>query len=138
MIMPKIILLDTNFLLIPFQFKVDIFSEIARVCDFSYSLAIIDRSLDELESIRKNQKGRHKLAADFALKLLKKKDLKIIRTNSNKPVDDLIAEYAGKGFIVATQDSALKKKIKSMKCRLIFLRNKRFLKMERKCFTKYR
>jgi len=128
--MPKIILLDTNFLLIPFQFKVDIFSEIARICDFGYSLAIIDRTADELESIKKNQKGRHKLAADFALKLLKKKDLKIIRTNSKKPVDDLIAELAGKGAIVATQDSLLRKTIKNNKGRVIFLRNKKFLKLE--------
>ncbi|MBW2991754.1 hypothetical protein KY345_00870 [Candidatus Woesearchaeota archaeon] len=28
------IILDTNFLLIPGQFKIDIFSEIRRICDF--------------------------------------------------------------------------------------------------------
>lgn len=128
--MPKIILLDTNFLLIPFQFKVDIFSEIARICDFSYNLAIIDRTMEELESIKKNQKGKDKLAADFAIKLLKKKDLKIIRTNSKKPVDDLIAEFAVKGAIVATQDSLLRKTIKNNMGKVIFLRNTRFLKLE--------
>ncbi len=128
--MTKTVLLDTNFLMIPAQFRVDIFSELARICDFSFKAAVLDRTVEELESIRKNQKGKHRTAADFALKLLKKKDLKIIRTNSKKPVDDLIAEFAENGAIVATQDSALRKIIKSKKGRTIFLRNKKFLKLE--------
>jgi rRNA-processing protein FCF1 len=128
--MPKLVLLDTNFLMIPAQFKIDIFSEIDRICSFGFTIAVLDRTVEELESIKKLQKGRNRLAADFALKLLKKKDLKIIRTNSKKAVDDLIAEFAEKGAIVATQDSALRKIIKNNKGMTIVLRNKRFLKME--------
>src|SRR3990172_9164852 len=118
--MAKMVLLDTNFLMIPAQFRVDIFSELARICDFSFKAAVLDRTVEELESIRKSQKGRNRMAADFALKLLKRKDLKIIRTNSKKPVDDLIAEFAENGAIVATQESALKKIIKSKKGKTIF------------------
>ena len=42
------IILDTNFLMIPAQFNVDIFSEIHRICDFKYELYIIDKTIDEL------------------------------------------------------------------------------------------
>ena len=51
------ILLDTNFLLIPSQFKVDIFSEIKRICNFSYKLYVLDKSVGELNYIIENQKG---------------------------------------------------------------------------------
>jgi len=129
--MAKTILLDTNFLMIPFQFKVDIFSEIARICDFGYSLAVLDRAVDELESIREKQKGKNRLSASFALQLLKRKGLKIIRTHSKKSVDNLTAEYSERGAVVATQDSALRKKIKLKKGATIFLRNKKFLVLEK-------
>ena len=32
------VILDTNFLMIPYKFRVDIFSELTRVCNFSYKL----------------------------------------------------------------------------------------------------
>ena len=46
------IILDTNFLMIPSMFKVDIFSEIERICDFKYELCIVDKTLDEKEFFR--------------------------------------------------------------------------------------
>ena len=125
--MPKLIILDTNFLMIPYQFKVDIFSEIARICDFSYSLAVLDKTIGELKTIKSRQRGRNRLAASFSLKLLKGKDLKIIRTLSQKSADDLLAGYAERGAVIATQDSALRRAIREKGGRTIFLRNKRFL-----------
>jgi len=123
-------LLDTNFLMIPFQFKVDIFAEIDRLCNFDYKIAVLDRVVEELEAIRKKARGKNKSAAELALELLKKKGLKIIRTNSKKSVDDLIAEYAEKGAIIATQDSALRRNVKRKKAGVIFLRKKSFLVMQ--------
>jgi len=128
--MQRIILLDTNFLMIPFQFKVDIFAEIDRLCNFDYKIAVLDRVVEELEAIRKKARGKNKSAAELALELLKKKGLKIIRTNSKKSVDDLIAEYAEKGAIIATQDSALRRNVKRKKAGVIFLRKKSFLVMQ--------
>lgn len=128
--MQKTVILDTNFLLIPYQFNVDILAEIARICDFKPEIVILDRTLEELEKIKNEQKGKNKLAASFALTLLKKKDLKIICTHSKKHVDDLLVEQAEKGAIIATQDFALKKRIRAKKCRLIILRSKNFLKLE--------
>jgi hypothetical protein len=128
--MAKIVLLDTNFMLIPGQFRVDIFSEIRRVCDFDYTLAVLDRCLEELGNLAKKGAKKDREAAILAVRLLKRKDLKIIRTKSNKPVDDLLADYAERGAIIATQDSALKKNIKDRNGRIIFLRSKKFLQME--------
>ena len=45
------IILDTNFLMIPLQFKVDIFSEIERICNFKYELLVPEASVKELENL---------------------------------------------------------------------------------------
>lgn len=118
------IILDTNFLLIPAQFKVDIFSEIKRIADFKYHLYVLDKTLDELKKIEKEQRGKHKAAAKLALALLKNKKVKVIKTTSENYVDDLLVEYSKKGAIIATQDLGLKRRLKKP---CIFLRQKKYL-----------
>ena len=93
----KKIILDTNFLLIPAQFRVDIFSEIQRIADFRYQLCILDKTLAELKKINQEQRGRYKAAVKLALDLIKKKKPKVIKTSSQKYVDDLLVEYSEKG-----------------------------------------
>ena len=124
----KKILLDTNFLLIPYQFKTDIFSEIDRISSYNYKIYVLDKSLDELNSIIQKQKGKHREAAKIALQLLKLKKIEIIKTNSSKRTDDIIAEYAKeKEFIVGTQDKDLKRKLVNQGITVIVLRQKKFL-----------
>lgn len=125
----KKILLDTNFLLIPGQFKVDIFSELERACDFNFKVYILDKTVKELENILKNQKGKDKAAAKLALSLIETKPLNIIHSNS-KPVDDLIVDIAREeGFIVATQDKQLRQRLKKHDIPMIVLRQKKYLKL---------
>lgn len=128
----KKIILDTVFLLIPYQFKVDIISEIRRIADFSYRLFIIDRTLDELESIIASQKGKDARAAKFAKELVKKEGIGIIKTcpktETYKNVDSLILSAANSDdFIVATQDTGLRKELKKKGIRTIGMRQKRHL-----------
>ncbi len=117
----KKILLDTNFLLIPAQFNVDIFAEIDRIIHEKYELYTLDKVVQELNSITKDPKQslKDKNAAKLALQLIKAKDVKILETISKKPVDDIIVNL--KGYIIATQDMALKRRIKGEK---IVLRQK--------------
>ena len=120
------IILDTNFLLIPAQFKVDIFSEIQRIADFKYQLYVLDKTLDELKKIQKEQRGKHKSAAKPALALIKNKKVKTIKTSSDKYVDDLLVQYSKKGAIIATQDLGLKKRLKKP---YIILKQKKYLSL---------
>jgi len=84
----KKIILDTNFLMIPYTFRVNIFAELSRIMDDSYKLFIIDKTVDELENIIKNQPGKHKQAAQLALQLIAKKKFSLINTiHSSKDVD---------------------------------------------------
>ena len=120
----KQIILDTNFLLIPAQFRVDIFEEIKRIADFKYQLCILDKTIDELKKIQKEQRGKHKLAAKLALDLVKKKKIKIIKTTEKKYVDDHLVDFSKKGAVIATQDLGPKKRLKKP---YIVLRQKKYL-----------
>lgn len=123
------IILDTNFLLIPAQFKVDIFSELDKLG--TNQLCILDRTLEELKKIIKKQSLKNKKAAKLALSLIKFKKIKIIKTKSTKKTDDLILEIAKKKKknAVATQDKLLKQKLNENKVKIITLRQKKYLIM---------
>ncbi|MBI3034263.1 nucleotide-binding protein [Candidatus Woesearchaeota archaeon] len=131
--MPVKVILDTNFLLIPGQFGVDIFSEIRRICDFSHEICILDRTVDELRGIIALQKGRDKAAASLALQLVKSENARILdsKTAIFKNVDKIILEIACREkVVVATQDKLLKSGLAKLKTRVIVLRQKKYLKLE--------
>ncbi|MAG20387.1 hypothetical protein CL618_03065 [archaeon] len=113
----KTILLDTNFLLAIYQFKLDIFQEIQNIADFSYEIQTIDRVIDELNTIT----GKDKKAANYALKIIKEKHLKILKTEKGH-TDDILVKLNNKA-IIATQDKELKKRLKNY----ITIRQKKYL-----------
>ena len=122
------VIIDTNFLLVPFQFNVDIFSEISRICDFNYKLYIFDKTIEELEKIIETGKGKDKRAAKLGLQMVKK--FKISKIKTSKLVDDAIVDLCKKEkVIVATQDIGLRRRIKG-KCKLIVLRKKSYLEFQ--------
>jgi len=121
----KKIILDTNFLLIPCKFKVDIFSEIKRICDFKHDVFVLDKTIDELKKIIKLQKGKNKEAAKIALLLVKNKKIRRIKTNENLDVDGILLKQ--KDAIIATQDIELKRKLKKKSIRTISLRQRKYL-----------
>ena len=124
----KRIIIDTNFLLIPIQFKVDIFTEIDRICHFNYELSIFEKSIEELKDIIREQSGKSKKAAQFALKLVKLKNIKMIKSNQGY-VDSLILKNINKNTIIATQDIKLKKELIERGASVIILRQKKYLQL---------
>ncbi len=133
---PKI-LIDTNFLLIPAQFNVDIFSEFNKLLPKS-ELIIVDKTLQELKDMQKKVKGKHKLSTKLALSILKQFPIKVVKTakHLNKDnslhkiglVDETILDFAIKNqCYVATQDHTLRKKLKENNINTIVLRQKKYL-----------
>lgn len=128
------VILDTNFLLIPAQFNVDIFSEIARIMDEPYQLCIMEKSFEELNKIitLSNSKDSRsaKLGLMLAKSLIKQKSLKTLTSFSNEYVDDLIVSKANKKVYVATQDKELKQRVKEKGAHIITLKQKKYLMKE--------
>jgi rRNA-processing protein FCF1 len=119
------IILDTNFLLIPFQYNIDIFNEIDSICNFNYDIIILEGTVKELGKIINEQKGINSKAAKFALDIIKSKDLKII-PQILLSVDDELVRLSSRNIIIATQDRELRKRITEMGNPVIVLhKNKR-------------
>ena len=129
----KKIIIDTNFLMVPYQFGVDIFSEFYRICSFNYKLYIFKQSINELKIIVNKSGGKAKRAAQFALKLIKLKNINIIKSE-NKDVDSLILGSLDKDAVIATQDILLKKKLLKKGASVIILRQKKYLKLIEKLY----
>ena len=129
----KKIYLDTNFLLIPIQFKVDIFGEIDRICDFPKETFVLSNTIDELRKIVLKQKGKDKEAAKIAIQIVerrvKQKSLNITAFSKETGVDDILVELADKDTIIATQDKELKRRIKEKGGKIIILKSKKYLQL---------
>ena len=129
----KKIILDTNFLMIPLQFRVDIFSELERICNINYKLCIFEQSVDELSNIVEKQKGKSRNAAQFALKLIRLKDIGVLKAEG-RSVDIMLLKNADKDTVIATQDRLLKKKLLEKGVSVIILRQKKYLQLIEKLY----
>ena len=121
------VILDTNFLMIPGQNKIDVFEEIKHLMTTPYQLCIFKETVDELEKIAKGG-TRDKINAKVAIKLIKQKNLKTLKNSSTEVshVDDIILGNITDSDIVCTQDKALKRLLrhKFPKIKIITLNRK--------------
>jgi uncharacterized protein len=129
------IILDTNFLLIPAYFNVDIISEIERICLFDYNLAIIDQTIDEINKIIAIKEKKAKTGALIAQQIIENNNFEIISTKEEKyqdyDVDSVILMVAkDNDYIVATHDMELKKRLKKEGIKVIILRQKKYLQCD--------
>lgn len=106
------IVLDTNFLLVPFQFKIDILKELDFLVDVSHRFVVSSRTVEELKAIGKAV-GKDGMAARLALKMLEANRERIAIVESDVEVDDWIVSYASENrAIVCTNDSNLRRRLK--------------------------
>jgi rRNA-processing protein FCF1 len=102
------IIIDTNALMAISLFKLDLFTAL-QDCDFKYSLHVLSGTISELQQIRKQQRQKYTRAASLALTLLKAKTVKVLESQGN--VDDLLVLYSTQGYLILTQDMALKRRL---------------------------
>ncbi len=120
----KTIILDTNFLMIPYKYHIDIFSEIERLVPETHKIATLSSVVKELDSIVNRSGGSERIAARIALKLIEKKGVGIIECKGK--VDSSIINFAlnNKYAVVCTNDKELKEKLKESGISIIFMRGK--------------
>lgn len=121
------VLLDANFFLVPYQFGINISSELDRVIQIDYTLFTLRPQFEELKKLSKEAKGADKTAARLGLELAK--GIKVIDSSLNG--DEAIIEYAKRNkCIVCTNDSELRKRLKQQKTSTVFVRGKQKLEMD--------
>ncbi|MHA2006056.1 MAG: type II toxin-antitoxin system VapC family toxin [Promethearchaeota archaeon] len=141
----KIVIIDSNFVLLPFQFKIDYFNEIRLLMEGQLSYIIFRQILDELEAkkIREPKSTKFIQQFDSGMSYIEKN--KIIHDiipieeikNKRETTDNFLIRKAielknqGHHVFLATNDSELRKKARELKINTIFLRQKKYLSVER-------
>ena len=121
------VLLDTNFLLLPHQHKVDVFDEVERIVPESYDLVTLTPVLRELAHLA-SQGGEDAVAAKIGLELLGRRNVRVIDAEGS--ADDAIVKFAleNKGnILVCTNDAGLKRRLNAAFVPLIVMRSKSHL-----------
>ena len=120
------IFLDTNFVLDTVLWKIDLFGELRRVCDFAYEIILLSNVRDEIKKIQ-GLGGKRKEVATVALLILDKNNVKSMKAKGH--VDDLLVQLTELGDIVATQDKDLKRRLKEKQIGSIIIREKGYLEL---------
>ncbi len=126
---PAIIVLDTNFALIPGQLGVDIYREFERICTQPYTLWVVAQTIDELRAIQTQGNTKEAKAARVALALFENNHVKVAQISASSADDAIVAYAKQNSCMVATQDRELKEKLVSIQVRLIVLRQQKYLVM---------
>ncbi len=121
----KGVVLDTNMLLVPYQFGVDIFEEIGRILP-GVKIFTIPQVIKELKKLESGSL-HEKLGARLAKRLLEK--VEILDVDPSVPTDRILAELAKKGYIIATNDRELRRKIREAGGYSLYLREKSHLEL---------
>jgi len=120
----KLVLLDTNFVLSCYKFGINL-EEIDRIVDEAHEIVVPENVLRELKHL--NLKGKDEEARKTMLTILNRYPVLPLH---NK-VDASLLEYAQlHDCIVCTNDRNLRKKLKKMGKKTIFVRGRSHLEME--------
>jgi rRNA-processing protein FCF1 len=121
------VVLDTNFLMLAHQFKVDIFGELEELLG-EHRAVTCEGVVDELARMRSG-KGGESTAAGYALKLLKLGKVEIKKNEGG--VDDWILSYCIRtGAVACTMDRELIGRLKRERVKVVILRGKSRLQFE--------
>ena len=126
----KEVVIDTNFFMVPFQFNVDVITELENLLP-SYTLTTPSFVINELKGLKRNTKGKTRLNANLALKLANssKIEIKDISLLENETVDDALLRVSE---VLATNDIELKNRAKDKGITIVYLRQKKYIAVEGK------
>lgn len=125
------IILDTNFLFVPFQFHLDIFEELNRLCVQSIEPLILSSTFEELQKLVKSHSVKKSKQALLGLKLAEKcRVVKIERENDESNDDVILKAAVEMNCAVATNDRELRRKLRNVDLPVVFLRQRSTLAVD--------
>jgi len=121
---PIKVILDSNALFIPLEFKVDIYEETKRLLSRNVEFILLSSVKHELEVLAAGEEPKLRRQASFALRLAEKCILVPVDAKG-QGADDVIERVAKNwGSAVLTNDIALRKRLRDISVPVIYLRQK--------------
>lgn len=128
--MPLRIILDSNFLFLPLQFRMDILEELELTVNRKIEPVLLTPVYQELQKLAINEKTNRRMS-EMALKYAEKLELSNAQTRAGETVDDTILRIAVEWKCpVATNDRKLRKRLRDMNVTVIYLRGRSHLAIE--------
>jgi rRNA-processing protein FCF1 len=124
------VIFDSNFLFVPFQFQIDIFEELGKLLGKAEPI-ILTTTFEELETLARKRSPKMSIQASAALELAKKCKAVEAKMKLRESYDDVIVRTAvDSDYLVATNDSNLRKRLRESGVAVVFLRQKSHLEIE--------
>jgi uncharacterized protein len=128
---PLKIVVDSNALFVPLQFKIDIFTDLEKLLNRNIELILISPVKHELEMLTKKRSPDIVKKAKFALNLSGKCTYVKVPEKKLEPTDDAILRIAKQwNSPVFTNDKVLKKKLRDISVPVIYVRQKSRLEID--------
>lgn len=125
------IILDSNALFVPLQFKIDIFEELKTLLNRSFEPVLLQPIKAEIEKIAVEGTPKMRKAAAYALKLAEKCTLVKFSDELKSSPDDVIVKVAGEWKCpVFTNDRRLRRRLRDINVPVIYVRQKSRLEID--------
>ena len=122
---PINVILDSNALYVPLEFKIDIFEELRNLLNQKIEFVLLSTVKRELEMLAAKNSPKIRREALFALKLAEKCKYVPVENDEKLTTDDAIVKVAKKwNSPVFTNDRQLKKKLRDISVPVIYVRQK--------------
>jgi rRNA-processing protein FCF1 len=121
---PLKVILDSNALFVPLEFKIDIFAEVRRLLNRNVEFVLLSPVKHELELLAAGDEPKLRRQASFALKLAEK--CKFVAVDDRgETTDDVIVRVAKNWRApVFTNDRLLKERLRDISVPVIYVRQK--------------
>ena len=127
---PITVVLDTNFLMVPIRFGVDVFLELDRLIGGAFQVAVTTSVIGEIKKLREGAKPSMIKELDFAASQAAQCIVIYEPLKHGESVDDQILRLAKReDYIVATTDNALRRRLMEASVPTVYLRQRNHLEI---------
>jgi len=128
---PLKVIIDSNALFIPFQFKIDMYNELKQLLNRNFELVLISPVKRELERLATKSQPKMQKNASLALKFAEQCSYFEVGEASQETTDDLIVKVACEWKApVFTNDKLLRKRLRDINVPVIYMREKSRLEID--------
>ena len=125
------VILDSNALFVPLQFKIDIFDRLKQLLEKNYELILLSPVKRELEVLAEKGSPKMRKNALYALKLAEKCRYVEVDAPASALADDVIVKVAEEWKSpVFTNDRQLRKRLRDISVPVIYVRQKSRLEID--------
>jgi rRNA-processing protein FCF1 len=129
--MPIKIIIDTNFLFVPLQFRLDIFEELNNLLGQHVKPIMLSPTYQELQKLAESSSPKMRKQTMLGLKLSEKCQIVEVERTKDESNDNLILRIAKEWKCpVATNDRELREKLRKIGVAVVFLRQKKRLEID--------